>query len=281
MSKLKVERVGHACGARVTGLDLSRPVSSAVVEAIRETWLEHLVLVFPEQKLDPQSLVTFTRHFGELDDYATQPFNRHPEIDEVFVLTNKRTNGKPSPTYNSGQNWHTDLSYTTRPAKGTSVYCIEKPSVGGDTMFANMYLAYERLSPKMREFLDGLECVHDASLIEGLDKRGPEVANEFRRLNPPVIHPAVRLHPESGRKALYVNVAHTVRFDGMTEEESAPLLGYLFQHQVRPEYTCRFDWQVGSIALWDNRCAQHNPVNDYHGFRRVMHRITLAGDRPR
>ena len=202
MSNLTIQRVGYACGARVTGLDLSRPLPAADLEAIHKAWLEHQVLVFPGQKLDPHSLVAFTRHFGELDDYSSQPFNRHPDIKEVFVLTNRWSDGKPSKTYNAGQNWHTDLSYTVRPAKGTSVYCMEKPSVGGDTMFASMYLAYETLSPKMREFLDGLECVHDVSLVEGLDKRGPDVANEFRRLNPPVVHPAVRLHPESGRQMI-------------------------------------------------------------------------------
>ena len=132
MPALTIQRLGHACGARVSGVDLSRPIPAADLEAIRQAWLENLVLVFPGQKLDPRSLVAFTRNFGELDDYATQPFNRHPEFNEVFVLTNKRTNGKPSPTYNSGQNWHTDLSYTLRPAKGTAVYCVEKPSVGGE-----------------------------------------------------------------------------------------------------------------------------------------------------
>src|SRR5688500_6139334 len=155
MPNLTIQRLGYACGARVTGVGLSKPVSAADLEAILQAWLETLVPVLPNQKLVPRSLVAFTRNFGELDDYATQPFNRHPEFNEVFVLTNKRTNGKPSPTYNSGQNWHTVLSYTLRPAKGTAVYCVEKPSVGGDTMFANMYLAYERLAPKMSEFRDG------------------------------------------------------------------------------------------------------------------------------
>jgi taurine dioxygenase len=278
MSNVKVQRVGHACGARVTGIDLSKPVPAEDFAAIHKAWLENLVLVFPDQKLDPHSLVAFTRNFGELDNYATQPFNRHPEIDEVFVLTNKHTRGKPSPTYNAGQNWHTDLSYTTRPAKATSVYCIEKPSVGGDTMFANMYLAYERLSPKMREFLDGLECVHDASLIEGLDKRGPEVANEFRRLNPPVVHPAVRLHPESGRKALYVN--ERVRtFLGLSEAESKPIIKFLCEHSVQPRLTYRHYWSVGDLVMWDNRCMVHLAVGDYDPAEiRHMIRTSSMGD---
>jgi taurine dioxygenase len=278
MSNVKVERVGFACGARVTGVDLSKPVAPADLEAIRKAWLENLVLVFPGQQLDPRSLVEFTRNFGELDDYATQPFNRHPEINEVFVLTNKYSNGKPSPTYNAGQNWHTDLSYTTRPAKATSVYCIEKPSVGGDTMFANQYLAYERLSPKMREFLDHLEAVHDASLIEGLDKRGPEVANEFRRLNPPVVHPAVRVHPESGRKALYIN--ERVRtFLGLSEAESKPIIKFLCEHSVQPRLTYRHYWSVGDLVMWDNRCMVHLAVGDYDPAEiRHMIRTSSMGD---
>ena len=279
MSKLTIQRVGHACGARVTGVDLSKPVSAETLAAIRKAWLEHLVLVFPGQKLDPQSLVDFTRNFGELDDYATQTFNRHPDIKEVFVLSNKKQpGGKPFPTYNSGQNWHTDLSYTPRPAKGTAVYCLEKPSVGGDTMFANMYFAYERLSPKMREFLDGLECVHDASLIEGLDKRGPEVANEFRRLNPPVVHPAVRVHEESGRKALYVN-ERVRNFLGLSEAESKPIVKFLCEHSIQPRLTYRHYWSIGDLVMWDNRCLVHLAVGDYDPAEiRHMIRTSCKGD---
>jgi taurine dioxygenase len=275
MSNLKIQRVGHACGARVTGVDLSKPIDAGTLEAIRKAWLENLVLVFPEQKLDPQSLVDFTRNFGELDDYATQTFNRHPEMNEVFLLSNKKKDGKLFPTYNSGQNWHTDLSYTVRPAKGTAVYCLEKPSVGGDTMFANMYLAYERLSPKMREFLDGLEAVHDASLIEGLDKRGPEIASEFRRLNPPVVHPAVRVHAETGRKALYIN--ERVRtFLGLSEAESKPIVKFLCEHAVQPRHTYRHYWSLGDLVMWDNRCLVHLAVGDYDPAE-IRHMIRTSG----
>ncbi len=274
MSKVSVQRVGYACGARITGIDVSNP-SAEDMDVIRQAWLEHLVLVFPGQTLDPHSLVRFTRNFGELDDYATQPFNRHPEINEVFVLTNKRTNGQPSKTYNAGQNWHTDLSYTLRPAKGTSVYCMEKPSVGGDTMFANMYLAYETLSPKMRDFLDGLEAVHDVSLVEGLDKRGPAVANEFRRLNPPVVHPAVRVHPESGRRALYVN-ERVRNFLGLSEAESKPIVKFLCEHSVAPRFTYRHYWSVDDLVMWDNRCMVHLAVGDYDPAE-IRHMIRTSG----
>ena len=278
MSKISIQPAGYACGAKVTGVDLSRPVPDGDLEVIRKAWIEHLVLVFPGQALDPHSMMKFSRYFGELDDYATQPFNRHPEINEVMVLTNKRTNGQPSKTYNAGQNWHTDLSYTLRPAKATAVYCIEKPSVGGDTMFANQYAAYETLSPKMQAFLDGLEGVHDASLIEGLDKRGPEVANEFRRLNPLVVHPAVRVHPESGRKALYVN--ERVRtFLGLSEAEGKPIVKFLCEHSVQPKFTYRHYWSVGDFVMWDNRCMVHLAVGDYDpGEIRHMIRTSGMGD---
>ena len=275
MSQITIQRVGHACGARITGVDLSKKLAQEELDVIHQAWLDHLVVVFPGQQLDAKSLVRFTGLFGPLDDYATQPFNRHPEIDEVMVLTNRRTNGQPSKTYNAGQNWHTDLSYTLRPAKATSVYCVEKPSVGGDTMFANMYLAYETLSPKMRDFLDGLEGVHDASLIEGLDKRGPEVANEFRRLNPPVVHPAVRVHPETGKKALYVN-ERVRNFLGLTEAESRPIVQFLCQHSVGPRMTYRHYWTVGDLVMWDNRCLVHLAVGDYDP-KEIRHMLRTSG----
>jgi taurine dioxygenase len=274
MSTVVIQAIGYACGARVTGVDLSKPLSDDTFQTIYRAWLEHLVLVFPGQTLDPKKLVAFTRRFGELDDYASQPFNRHPEINEVMVLTNKYTNGQPSKTYNAGQNWHTDLSYTLRPAKGTSVYCMEKPSVGGDTMFASMYAAYDGLSPKMQAFLDGLEAIHDASLIEGLDKRGPEVAAEFRRLNPPVIHPAVRVHPESGKKALYVN-ERVRQFLGLSEAESKPLVKFLCEHSISPRFVYRHYWSVGDLVMWDNRCLVHLAVGDYDP-REIRHMIRTS-----
>jgi taurine dioxygenase len=262
MSAVTVEPVGYACGARITGADLSKPLSAQDLQVVREAWLKHLVLVFPRQEVTPRQLVAFSRHFGELEDYESQPFNRHPDINEVMVLTNKRTNGKPSPTYNAGQNWHTDLSYTIRPAKGTTLYCLEKPSVGGDTLFANMYLAYETLSPKMQAFVEGLEAIHDASLIQGLEKRAPAIVVEYKRLNPPVIHPAVRLHPESGRKALYVN-ERVRQFVGLSEAESKPLIRFLCDHSVASRFVYRHYWSVKDVVMWDNRCLTHLAVGDY------------------
>jgi taurine dioxygenase len=160
----------------------------------------------------------------------------------------------------------------------------EVPQFGGDTMFANQYLAYEQLSSGMRRILDGLAAISSSAKADATKSREDRVRDSGRTDSDDeyiAAHPAVRTHPETGRKALYVNPAHTVRFDGMSEEESAPILDFLFRHQVRAEFTCRFAWRVGSLALWDNRCLLHNPINDYQGQRRVMHRITLKGDVPR
>jgi taurine dioxygenase len=166
---------------------------------------------------------------------------------------------------------------------GSMLLAREVPPYGGDTLFANMYLAYETLSAGMRRLLDGLVGVNSSAKADVTRTREDSMRSARRadaRDEYVAEHPVVRTHPDTGRQALYVNVAHTTRFRDMTEEESAPLLGFLFRHQVRPEFTCRFRWEPGSLAFWDNRCAQHNPVNDYHGFRRRMHRITLAGTRP-
>lgn len=276
MSKIVVTPIGYALGARVEGIDLSKPITPDDLKVIHDAWIQHLVLVFPGQDLSPEALIEFTRHFGELDDYASQPFNRHPDHKEVMLLSNKPINGKVPPGANNGQNWHTDLSYTVRPAKGTFVYCIQKPSVGGDTMFANMYLAYETLSERLRAFLDGLEAINDVSLISA--RRDPAILEAFKRLNPPVVHPAVRIHPESGKPALYVN--HRVRqFLGMTEAESKPLISFLCEHSVNPRFVYRHRWEERDLVMWDNRCLTHLAVGDYDPREyRHMIRTSTMGD---
>lgn len=276
MPTIEVQPVGYALGAKVTGVDLSKTLDPDVVQQIKSAWTKHLVLVFPGQQLDPESLIAFTRHFGDLDNYESQPFNRHPDYDQVMLLSNKPVKGKlPAGAYN-GQNWHTDLSYTIRPAKATMVYCIQKPSVGGDTMFANMYAAYESLSPKMRAFLDDMEAVNDVSLISA--RRDPAILEAFKRLNPPVVHPAVRIHPESGKPALYVN--DRVRtFVGMTDAESKPIIKFLCDHSVQPRFVYRHRWEVRDLVLWDNRCLTHLAVGDYDPTDiRHMIRTSTMGD---
>ncbi|MGH9273628.1 MAG: TauD/TfdA dioxygenase family protein, partial [Acidimicrobiales bacterium] len=174
--------------------------------------------------------------------------------------------------------------YLDEPPMAMMLLAREVPPTGGDTMFADMYAAYDTLSPAMRAMLEPLRAVNSSALADVSKTREDRIRELGADDDVPLyeaIHPVVRTHPETGRKALYVNVAHTARFDGMTEEESRPLLQFLFHHQVRPELTCRFQWRVGSLAMWDNRCAQHNPVNDYHGWTRRMLRITLQGDRPK
>jgi taurine dioxygenase len=272
---MEIRRIAGALGAEIHGVDLATP-SEAEISFIRKAWLEHLVLFFRDQPLAPQAYMDFARRLGKPVEY---PFVKgiagFPEIIEVKKLEHEKVN--------FGGIWHSDTAYLDEPPMASMLLAREIPPYGGDTLFANMYMAYESLSPALQEMLSGLKAVNSSSKADVSRTRedriktdGRETAKTFE-----AEHPVIRTHPETGRKALYVNVAHTARFSGMTEEESAPLLHYLYSHQTKPEFTCRFQWQVGSIALWDNRCTQHNPVNDYHGYRRLMHRITLAGEKPR
>ena len=274
---IEVRRISGALGAEIGGVNLARDLGSDVVAAIRRALLEHVVIFFRDQDLTPAQLMAFAEKFGEPIEYPmVKGIEGFPKITEVAKLEHERVN--------FGGLWHADTTYLEKPPMGTILLARELPPYGGDTNFANQYLAYEALSDGMKRLLEGLTAVFSSALA------GAALTREDRAKDSPAEggaqdhfceHPAVRTHPETGRKALYVNGAHTERFKGMTKEESAPILNYLFQHQVKPEFTCRFSWRPGSLAFWDNRAGQHNPVNDYHGFRRVMHRITLAGDTPR
>src|SRR5881396_2009213 len=260
MRPISVQPVAGALGAEISGVDLAKDLSDDTVAAIRRAWLQHLVIFFRDQDLSPAEFLAFARRFGEPIEYPfVKGLDEFPEIIPVVKLEHERIN--------FGGIWHSDTTYLDVPPMASMLVAREVPAAGGDTEFANMYLAYETLSSGMRRLLDGLVAVNSSAAA---DVRKEYVA----------AHPVVRVHPETGRRALYVNVAHTVRFEGMTEEESAPILKFLYRHQVRPEFTCRFRWQPGSLAFWDNRCAQHNAVNDYAGHRGLMHRITLAGDVP-
>jgi taurine dioxygenase len=268
---LEVRRIAGALGAEILGVDLSKDIP---VKKIRDAFLEHQVIFFREQKLDPAQFMAFARAMGRPVEY---PFVKgiadFPEVIEVKKLEHER--------HNFGGIWHSDTAYLEEPPMGSMLLAREVPPQGGDTLFASQYLAFEALSPELQKMLCGLNAVNASSKANVTRTREDMIKEETSSKEYIAEHPVVRTHPETGRKALYVNSGHTVRFAGMTEEESAPLLEFLFRHQVKPEFTCRFAWRVGSLALWDNRCTQHNPVNDYHGHRRVMHRITLAGDRPR
>jgi taurine dioxygenase len=269
---LEVRRIAGALGAEVLGVDLAKSFSA---EKIRQAFLEHQVIFFRDQALDPAQFMAFARVMGKPIEY---PFVKgipgFPEVIEVKKLEHEK--------HNFGGIWHSDTAYLDEPPMGSMLLAREVPPHGGDTLFANQYLAYESLSAGMKGLLSGLKAVNassKANVTRTREDRIKEQGGSGKEYE--AEHPVVRTHPETGHQALYVNTGHTVRFAGMTEEESAPLLEFLFQHQIKPEFTCRFQWRVGSIAFWDNRCTQHNPINDYHGHRRVMHRITLAGDRPK
>jgi taurine dioxygenase len=274
---LEIQRIAGALGAEVLGIDLAKPLSREQVGELRRAWLEHLVLFFRDQALTPGQFMVFARAWGEPIEYPfVHGIEGFPQIIEVKKLEHEKVN--------FGGIWHSDTTYLEIPPMASMLLAREVPPVGGDTLFANQYLAWETLSEGMQQMLGKLVAVNLSAKADVSRTREDRIKTDGRAsVQREYVgeHPVARTHPETGRKALYVNVAHTARFKGMTDDESAPLLGFLFRHQVRPEFTCRFAWQPGSIALWDNRCVQHNPVNDYHGYRRLMHRITLAGDRPR
>ena len=272
---ISVERLAGACGAEITGVDLSKDLDEPVFAEIHQAFLDHLVIFFRNQNLRPEQQIAFARRFGPLrisDQYL--PLEGYPEIIEIVK--------EPKATGIVGNLWHADESFLAKPALGSVLYMRECPPVGGDTMFANQYMAFETLSPGMQQLVSQLRVVFsDASLA----KRN---AGRSLKINPlaagreslEAVHPAVRTNPETGRKALFVHRPYAVRFDGMTEAESAPLMRYLFEHSAKPEFTCRFRWAEGSMALWDNRTVQHYALNDYPGERRYAHRVTIEGEVP-
>jgi len=271
---LKVRRLAGALGAEIEAVDLAARLSPDAVAEIRRALLEHQVIFFHDQPLTPAQFMAFARHMGRPIEYPfVKGIEGFPEIIEVKKLEHERQN--------FGGIWHSDTAYLAEPPMGSMLLAREVPPYGGDTEFASQYAAYEALSEGLQRLLADLKAVNASSKADATRTREDLTRQKEIVAEHAAEHPVVRTHPETGRKALYINVGHTVRFSGMTEEESAPLLAFLFRHQVRPEFTCRFQWRAGSLAFWDNRCTQHNPVNDYHGHRRVMHRITLAGDKPR
>lgn len=275
---IQVRPLSSALGAVIGGVDLARPLAAETFSEVRRAFLEHLVIFFRDQSLTPDQQVAFAGRFGPIGIYPfAAPLKDHPQVIAVVK--------EPEQTTNFGGFWHSDTAYLERPSLGSVLYAKQVPPLGGDTLFANMYLAYESLSEGMRRVLDGLSAVNSSAKNKET-VRGDHLASGSMtgRSSAPqdrtAEHPVVRIHPDTGRKALYVNPAHTVRFTGMTEQESAPILEFLFAHAVREEFTCRFSWEPGSLAFWDNRCTQHYPLNDYPGQRRAMHRVTVEGERP-
>jgi len=277
---IEVKPISGACGAVVSGIDLSQDLDEQRLNEVKRAFHENLVIFFHDQDITEEQHKTFGRKFGTLNIHPRYvPLENHPEIIPIRK--------DPEHTTNVGGKWHQDLTHLENPPLGSILFALEVPSAGGDTMFANQYLAYEALSKGMKDLLDGMVAIHD-NLIQSpkvsAEKNSTRSSKLREDLNeedePEMEHPVVVIHPETGRKALYVNSIRTRRFKDMTEEESKPLLNYLVEHSYQPEFTCRFKWRKGSVAFWDNRCLMHFALNDYQGQRRYMNRVTINGKRP-
>ncbi len=273
---MKIKQIAGALGAEISGIDLSTGLSTAQAKEVRQVLLDHQVIFLKNQNLTPQQFSAFAQAMGEPVEYPfVKGLDDFPNIIEVKKLEHEKVN--------FGGIWHSDTTYLENPPMGSMLLSREVPPYGGDTLFASQYKAYEALSDVMKNLLAGLTGISSSARADVSKTREDRIKSDGKEDAPKEYraeHPVVRTHPETGRKALFVNVAHTASIKGMTTEESMPLLAFLFQHQVKPEFTCRFVWEPNAIAFWDNRCVQHNPVNDYNGFRRIMHRITLQGDKP-
>jgi len=274
VAEIRLRKLTPNCGVEVLGVDLNH-LSNSQMEAVRQAYIDHGVIFFRDQKLTPEEHIAFARRWGDIDINKFFPANQqYPEIAEVRKEKDQKTN--------IGGGWHTDHSYDQIPAMGSILLARELPEEGGDTLFANMYAAYDGLSDGLKKTLEGMRAIHSNAAAfgaggyyknsdQGAGFKGESLVGE-------AVHPVIVTHPLSGRKALYVNPGFTVCFEGWTVEESQPLLQHLFRHATRPEFTCRFQWRDGSIAFWDNRATWHYAANDYHGERRLLHRITIGGE---
>jgi alpha-ketoglutarate-dependent taurine dioxygenase len=277
---IEVRPLAGALGAEIGGVDLKREQGNQTWSEIHRAFLEHVVIVFRDQDLSLDDMMAVGRRFGEPSDYPfVKGIDGYPQIFEIIKEAHE--------TKNFGGAWHSDSTYLKQPPLGTMLYAKETPPYGGDTLFANQYLAYETLSEGMRAMLDDLIGVNNASLKSGggrVNRQGDITSMKTQGLAEAeaieALHPIVRTHPETGRKALYLNRSHTIRFQDMTEAESQPLIEFLTSHAVRPEFTCRIGWAPGTLTIWDNRCAQHFAINDYTGQRRVMRRLTVGPETP-
>jgi taurine dioxygenase len=273
-ARFDVRPSSPAVGAEILGVDLSKPLTAEETSDIREALNEHGVIFFRDQELTPEQHIAFAERFAPINiNRFFRSVPGHPQIAEVRK--------EPDQTANIGGGWHTDHSYDEAPALGSILLAREAPDHGGDTMFASMHHAYEALSDGLKRTLEGLRAVHSSRHVFGAAARyAKDTAGRIgnaERATQDAVHPVVIRHPETGRKTLYVNAAFTTRFEGWTEKESKPLLDYLYAHAAQPQFHMRFRWRNGSIAFWDNRATWHFAINDYHGERRLMHRITLEG----
>ena len=274
MSEIKIYPISGSIGVEIHNIDLSKELSEGVFTEIRGAFIEHGLIFFRDQELTPDDHLRFAKHWGEIN--INRFFAKVEGYDQIAEVRKE-----PNQEINIGGAWHTDHSYDQIPAMGSILVAKETPKIGGDTLFTNMYKAYESLSGEMKATLESMNACHSSRHVFGTQTGYSEASNQ-RIGNPELatqdaIHPVVITHPESGRKALYVNPEFTVNFENWTEEESKPILDYLCEHSIRSNNITRFKWKPGSIAFWDNRCTWHYALNDYPGERRLMHRITIEG----
>lgn len=279
MNGIEVKPLDAALGAEISGVDLSQPPGDGEAAEIRRAFSEYLVLFFRDQILTPERLVAFAGRFGPVGTYPfAEPIPEHAQVIAIVK--------EPHQTSNFGGIWHTDTPYLERPSLGSVLYARTVPRSGGDTLWANGYRAWETLTERMRKRLEPLRAIQSAAknkdeLRADHIATGTMAGRNLEEMNAKQAdHPVARTHPVTGRKALYVSPAHTTGFVGMAEAESAPILDFLFHHMTREDNTCRFHWTRGAVAVWDNRCTLHYPLNDYHGQRRELHRVTIEGERP-
>ena len=272
-SNLTIRKVSGALGAQISGVDLAGTLSDAVIAEIRAALVEHQVIFFRDQDLTPERHVAFGRRFGPLNIHPyVAGMAAHPEVMEIIK--------EPADAVNFGGGWHSDMSFLERPAIGSILYAVELPAFGGDTLFASQCAAYDALTPGLRATLETLNAVHSAGAEysasgQSAQKRKSMTIAEAEGAVGEFVHPVVLVHPENGRKALYVNPAFTMRIDGWSRRESRPLLDFLFEHCRHESRTCRFAWTAGAVAFWDNRSVWHFALNDYPGQRRHMRRVTV------
>ena len=276
---INIAPIAGAIGAEIDGVDLAADLSDAQVSVLRQALLDHCVIFFRDQKLDAEQHKRLARRFGDI--FVHPNFDTGDHDPEIVTIVRE-----PGDERIVGEDWHTDTTMMAAPPMGAILYGVDIPAVGGDTLFANQYLAYEMLSAGMKRFLAGLRCAHSDRMVAGpaspfAGKRSTASINDADWTETVSLHTVVRTHPETGHKALFVNHSYSVCFEGMSEDESKPLLNWLMDWGHRPEFTCRFRWTPGAVAFWDNRCVKHLALHDVHGHRRVMRRVQIAGDTPR
>ena len=275
--EFEIKPLASALGAEIIGLDMSQPIDDDTQARLRQAWLKHLVLLFRGQQLTPEQMIAFSRRFAEPHTHTNYEAElRHPDHAELLLVKSRHVAGRD---VRFGEQWHSDMSFTTRPALASVLYARSMPETGGDTVWANMYMAYETLSEPLRRFLDTLEVVHDLNNGTTHRVRPTAMIEASRRRNPPVRQPAVRIHPETGRKALFVNEWACPQFIGMTREESQPILEMLFRHSTQPEFQFRQKWKRDDLLIWDNRCTIRLALKDYTDFSsRELMRTSLVGE---